>query len=164
MEKSISRHQHPSGIEVTIIWQGLYSSYHENDARRANTLFQQPERWLYTWTSPDGQYWNQTDNVLCSQKRRSCISPVQFSHSVVSNSLRSHGLQHARLPCPSPTPRLYSNMSIVSVMPSNHLIPCILLLLLFLIFPSIKVFSKESVLHIRWPKYWSFSFSMSTSS
>ena len=53
-------------------------------------------------------------------------------------------------------------MSIESVMPSNHLILCCLLLLLS-IFPSIRVFSFESVLHIRWPKYWSFSFSISPS-
>ena len=54
-------------------------------------------------------------------------------------------------------------MSIESVMPSNHLILCHPLLLLPSIFPSIRVFSKESVLHIRWPKYWSFSFSISPS-
>ena len=54
-------------------------------------------------------------------------------------------------------------MSIKSVMPSNHLILCCPLLLLPSVFPSIKVFSKESVLHIRWPKYWSFSFSISPS-
>ena len=54
-------------------------------------------------------------------------------------------------------------MSIESVMPSNHLIHCRLLLLLPSIFPSIKVFSNESVLHIRWPKYWSFSFSINPS-
>ncbi len=54
-------------------------------------------------------------------------------------------------------------MSIESVMPSNHLILCCPLLLLPSIFPSIRVFSSESVLHIRWPKYWSFSFSLSPS-
>jgi len=54
-------------------------------------------------------------------------------------------------------------MSIKSVMPSNHLILCCPLLLLPSIFPSIRVFSGESVLHIRWPKYWSFSFSISSS-
>ena len=51
-------------------------------------------------------------------------------------------------------------MSIASVMPSNHLILCRPLLLLLSIFPSIRVFSNKSVLHIRWPKYWSFSFSI----
>ena len=55
-------------------------------------------------------------------------------------------------------------MSIVSVMPSNHLILCRLLLLLPPIPPSIRVFSNESTLHMRWPKYWSFSFSISPSS
>ena len=54
-------------------------------------------------------------------------------------------------------------MSIESVMPSNHLILCHPLLLLPSIFPSIRVFSNESVLHIRWPKYWSFGFSISPS-
>ena len=54
-------------------------------------------------------------------------------------------------------------MSITSVMPSNHLILCCPLFLPPLIFPSIRVFSNESVLHIRWPKYWSFSFSISPS-
>ena len=54
-------------------------------------------------------------------------------------------------------------MSIELVMPSNHLILCYPLLLVPSIFPSIRVFSKESVLHIRWPKYWSFSFSISPS-
>ena len=54
-------------------------------------------------------------------------------------------------------------MPIESMMPSNHLIPCCPLLLLPSIFPSIRVFSKESALRIRWPKYWSFSFSISPS-
>ena len=86
------------------------------------------------------------------------FSSVQFSHWVMSNFLRPHGLQHARLPCPSPTLRAYSNSCPQSrSMPSNHLILCGPLLLLPLIFPSIRVFSNESVLCIRWPKYWSFS-------
>ena len=63
------------------------------------------------------------------------------------------------LPCPSPTPGVYSK----SVMPSNHLILCPPLLLLPSICPSIGVFSNESALPIRWPKYWSFSFSISPS-
>ena len=54
-------------------------------------------------------------------------------------------------------------MSIESVMPSNHLILCLPLLLLPSIFPSIRIFSNESALHIRWPKYWSFSFNISPS-
>ena len=82
----------------------------------------------------------------------------------MSDSLRHHELKHARLPCLSPTPgALLRLISIESVMPSNHLILCHLLLLPLSIFPSIRVFSKESVLHIRWPKYRSFNFSISPS-
>ena len=61
------------------------------------------------------------------------------------------------------TQSLLKLMSIESVMPSNHLILCHHLLLLSSVFASIRVFSNESVLHIRWPKYWSFSFSISPS-
>ena len=89
---------------------------------------------------------------------------IQFSCSVASNSLSPNGLQHARVPCPSPTSqRLLKLMSIKSVTPSNHLILCCPLLLVPSIFPSIRVFSNESVLCIRWPKYWNFSFSISPS-
>ena len=86
-----------------------------------------------------------------------------FSCSVVSNSLLPHGLQHARFPCPSPSPRACSNLSTESVMPSNHLILCHPLVFLPSIFPSIRIFSNELALHIRWPKYWSFSCSISPS-
>ena len=91
------------------------------------------------------------------------INPVQFSHSVMSNSLQPHGLQHARLPWPSPTLGLAQTHIHWSVMPSNHLILCCPLLLLPSIFPNIRVFSNESVLRISWPKYWSFSFRISPS-
>ena len=91
-------------------------------------------------------------------------APVQFSHAVKCNTLQPQGLQHARLPCPSPTPRAYSNsMSIKSAMPSNQFIFCRPRLLPPSLFPSIRVFSSESDLHIRWPKYWSFRFSISPS-
>ena len=81
----------------------------------------------------------------------------------MSDSLQLHGLQHARLPCPSPTPEACSNsLSIESLIPSNHLILCHPLLLLFSIFPIFRVFSSESVLCIRWSKDWSFSFSISS--
>ena len=87
-----------------------------------------------------------------------------FSHSVVSDSLRPHGMQHARLPCLSLSPKsLLKCMSIESMMPSSHLFLCCPLLLLPAIFPSIRVFSNELALRIRWPKYWNFSFSISPS-
>ena len=91
------------------------------------------------------------------------MSSVQFSRSVVSDSLQPHELQHARPPCPSPTPRVHKLRSIESVMLSSHLILCRPLLLLPTIPLSIRVFSNESTLHMSWPKYWSFSFSISPS-
>ena len=89
------------------------------------------------------------------------FSSVQFSRSVTSYSLRSHESQHARPPCPSPTPRVHPNSCPLSqwchpaisssVIPFSSCpqIP-----------PSIRVFSNESTFRMRWPKYWSFSFSV----
>ena len=74
------------------------------------------------------------------------------------------GLQHVGLPSPSLSPGVCSDSCIESVMLSNHLILCRPLLLLPSIFPWIRVFSNESGLRIRWPKYWSSSFSISPSS
>ena len=68
-----------------------------------------------------------------------------------------------RLPCPLLSPRLLKLLSIVLMMPSSHLILCHPLFLLLSIFPNIRVFSSESALCIRWPKYWRFSFSVSPS-
>ena len=81
----------------------------------------------------------------------------------MSDSLWLHELQQARLPCPSPTPRAYSNSYLSSqwchiTISSSH--P---LLLLCSIFPSIRIFSNESALCIKWPKYWSFNFNVSPS-
>ena len=89
--------------------------------------------------------------------------PSQCSSVTQSRlTLQPHGLQHAGPPCPSPTPRVYSNSCPLSWWwPSNHLILCCPLLLPPSVFPSIRVFSNESVLCIRWPKYCSFSFSIS---
>ena len=93
------------------------------------------------------------------------FSSVQFTHSVVSDSLRPHGLKHTSPPSLSITSSqsLLKLMSIESVMPSNHLIFCHPLLPLPSIFPSMRAFSNEPVLCIRWPKYWHFSFSISPS-
>ena len=91
----------------------------------------------------------------------SCFSSIQFSCSVMSDSLRHHGLQHARPPCPSQTPGVYSNPCPLSQWchPPSH--P--------LLSPSRPAFnlsqrqgfSNKSALRIRWPNYWSFSFSIS---
>ena len=85
---------------------------------------------------------------------------VFFSCQVMSNFSWHHGLQHARLPCLSPTPGVCPCSC--PLMPSNHLVICCPLLLPS-IFPSIRVFSNELAVCIRWPKYWSFSFSISPS-
>ena len=86
---------------------------------------------------------------------------VQFSCSVLSDSLQPHESQHAGPPCPSPTPGVHSNsLSVESVMLSSHLILCHPFLFLPPIPPSIRVFSNESTLCMRWPKYWSFNFSI----
>ena len=88
------------------------------------------------------------------------FSSVQFSRSVVSDSLLPHELQHARPPCPSNSWSLLKLMPVELVMSSSHLILCRPFLLLPSIPPSIRIFSNEATLHIRWPKYWSFSFSI----
>ena len=93
------------------------------------------------------------------------FSSVPFSRSVMSDSLQPHGLQHARPPCPLPTPGVYPNSyplsqwchptmssSVVPFSSHLHFFP-----------PSKRVFSNESALRIRWPKYWDFSFSISPS-
>ena len=89
------------------------------------------------------------------------FSSVQFSHSVVSNYLWPHELQHTRPPCPSPTPRVHSNSCPWSQWCnpaiSSFVIPfssCHQSL------PASEIFSNESTLHMRWPKNWSFSFSI----
>ena len=81
----------------------------------------------------------------------------------MSNSLWPHGLQHARPPSPSPACRVYSDSCPSSQWCHPNISSCHTLLLLPSIFPSIRVFSNKSALHIRWPKYWSFSFNISPS-
>ena len=89
-----------------------------------------------------------------------CNTSVQFSRSVVSDSATPWTAALQASLSITNSQNLLKLMSIESVMPSNHLILCHSLLLLPSIFPSIRVFSNESVLRIRWPKYWSFSFSI----
>ena len=88
---------------------------------------------------------------------------VQFSHSVMSDSVTPWTAARQASLCITNSRSLLKLMSIKSVMPSNHLILCCHLLLLPSIFPCIRVFSSESVLRMRWPKYWSFCFNISPS-
>ena len=102
-----------------------------------------------------------------SSSKSTCLrilTSVQFSHSVMSDSLWPHRLQHIRFPLSnSNSQSLLKLMFIKLVMPSNHLILCHPFLLLPSIFPRTGVFSNESILLIRWPKYWNFSFNISPS-
>ena len=104
-------------------------------------------------------------NFCQRYKGKEIYISVQFSRSVVSDSLWPHGLQHAspHHPSLSNSRSLLKFVSTELVMPSNHLILSCPLLLPSTIFPSIRVFSNESVVCIRWPKYWSFSFNISPS-
>ena len=91
------------------------------------------------------------------------LRSVQFSSSVMSDSATPWTVAHQASLSNTNPQSLLKLMSIESVMPSSHLILCCPLLLLPSIFPSIRVFSNESVLCIIWPKYWSFSFNISPS-
>ena len=80
----------------------------------------------------------------------------------MSDSLPPHGLQYPSLHCPSPIPEAYSNSCPLSQR-CHPIISTFLVTFFSSVFPSIRVFSNESLLHIRWPKYWRFSFSVSLS-
>ena len=107
---------------------------------------------------------NRDSKGVRHQREKDSVSSVQFSRSVMSDSATPWTAACQTSLSVTNFRSLLKLMSIKPMMPSNHLILCYLLLLLPSIFPSIKVFSNESVLHIRWPKYWSFSFSISPSS
>ena len=103
----------------------------------------------------------QNSMTVCAQVH--FFSSVQFSCSVVSDSLWPHESQHTNSLSITNSQNSLKLTSIESVMPSSHLILCHPLLLLSPIPPSIRVFSNESTLRMRWPKYWNFSFSISPS-
>ena len=105
----------------------------------------------------EGAVWK---DGFASTKGSVRVSSVQFSCSVVSDSESPWTAAHQASLSITNSRSLLRLMPIELVMPSNHLILCRPLLLLPSIFPSIRVFSNESVLRIRWPKYWSFNFSI----
>ena len=125
-------------------------------------------KWLSS-SSSSSSPWIQ---ILLSLSTQSLLKFGGMNNSKVAHSnccsvaqlcptLWSHGLRHARLPCPSPSLSLPKFMSIAWVMQSSHLILWHPLLLLPSIFPSIRDFPNELAVRFRWPKYWSFSFSPS---
>ena len=119
-------------------------------------LAQQEINWEYSIQM------NYTASIPVPHYCYSQVRSVQFNRSVMFNSLPPYGRQ-ATLSITN-SRSLLRFMSIKLVMPSNHLTLCCTLLLLPSIFPNIRVFSNESVLHSRWPKYWNISFSISLSS
>ena len=117
---------------------------------------------LLFYLTPRSHNWNLDVGKGCSKDR---LSSAQFSSVIQWCLILCNPWAAARQASLSITnsPSLLKTMSIESVMPSNHLILCHPLLLPPSIFPNIRVFSNESALHIRWPKYWSFSFNISPS-
>ena len=139
-----------------LAWNYLTDSF--NSSRSLSFLFHHMNIRVYPF------WWTTLSALLLPYRNLATIlskHTVQFSHSVVSDSLWPHGLQHARPPCPSPTPGVYSDSCPFSQWCHSTISSCCPLLLSPSIFPSIRVFSNESALHIRWPKYWSFSFNIS---
>ena len=102
--------------------------------------------------------------LVLGRKAMTSLSSNQFSSSVMSDSLRPHGLQHARLPCPPSPGACASSCPSSGWCHPTTSSSCCPFFLLPSILPSVRVFSNESALHIMWPKYWSFTFSISPSS
>ena len=140
-----------NSLEQTLIWERLKAGG-VGDNRGWDGWMASPTQWIWVWAS-SGRYWR------TGKSEFHCY--VVCVCSVISNYLRPHGLQHNRLPCPSPISRACSNSCPLS--PWCHSILCYPFLLPPSTIPSIRVFSNESALCIRWPKYWSFSFSISPS-
>ena len=115
-------------------------------------------------TCPAGGRWRVNQCDLLTSALQVGPELLQFSCSAVSDSVTPWTAARQASLSITNSRSLLTLMSIESVMPSNHLILCCPLLLPPSIFPSIRVFSNESVLRIRWPKYWSFSFNISLSS
>ena len=127
-----------------------------------NRSFQQPLHW-YHWQLPCYGLSTQSTNSIAMRSTWVVLLSVQLLSPVQIIATPWIATHQASLSITN-SRSLLKLMSIELVMPSNHLILCRPLLILSSVFPNIRVFSKESILHIRWPKYWSFSFSISPSS
>ena len=146
----LSTHLHP--VSSALVWDTPSPIPHDTSPSSPTWLEQWPPNWSSCF-----------QHLPCMHRS---TTRLLFSRPVVSDSLRPHGLHAA---CQAflyftISRSLLKLMSIESVMPSNHFVLCHPLLLSPSIFPSIRVFSNEPVLYIRWPKYWSFSFSIRQSS
>ena len=122
------------------------------------TLWVSAESTLYPFQNTDFALFTESS---ASVKSFQFLGSVHFSRSVISDSAAPWTAARQASLSITNSWSLVKLMSIESVMPSNHLILCHLLLLLPSVFPSIRFFSNESALHMRWPKYWSCSFKIS---
>ena len=112
---------------------------------------------------PDWNIWSSTPGFKHVKVHYTTWANQRFKVAKSGPTLCNHGLQHVRSPCPSSAPGVYSNSCPSSRWCHPAISPCRPLLLLPPVPPSIKVFSSESTLRMRWPKYWSFSLSISPS-
>ena len=148
-------------LEKPSCWERLRKVEGEGDNKRWDGWMASLTWW--TWVKASFRCWLWTGKPGVLQSKGSQFNSVQFSHSVVSDSLRPHESQHARPPCPSPTPRVHSDThpstqwchpaissSVVPVSSCPQFRPA-------------SDFSNESTLRMRWPKFWSFTFSISPS-
>ena len=148
--------ENPPAMRETWVW----SLGWEDPLEKGKAIHSSILAWRIPWMSP----WGRKESDTTEQLSLHFMTAFNFCCCSITKScltLQPDGLQQARFPCPSLSPAVCSNSCPLSQWCHQHLILCCPLLLLPSIFPSIRVFSNESVLHIRWPKYWSFSISPS---
>ena len=171
LEKEMAIHSNIIAWEIRAWWATVHGVTKESEVTEWLTLHLPPRTFLTFLDLVLGFKSQLKCSLLCNTlfSLLSCssshpISTMLFSGSVVSDSLWLLGLQQCQaFPSYTISQNLFKLISIESVMPSNHFVLCCPLFFLPLIFPSIRVFPNESVLHIREPQYWSFSFSISPS-
>ena len=166
----LSKHSLPTTQEKTL---HMYVTRWSNLKLNWLYFLQQKMEKLYTVSKNKTRSWCGSDHELLIDEFRLKLKKVgkttrpfrsvQFSSLSCVWLLWPHGLQYSRLPCPSQTPRACSNSCPLSQWCHLNIASSVIPFSYSLIIPSIRVFSNESVLHIRWSKYWSFSFSTSPS-
>ena len=133
---------------ISLVSKGLSRVFSNTTVQNHQFFDAQPSLWSHSQIHLH-DYWKTQESEKSLSRVRLFVTPWSVAHQASLSITNSRSLLKL--------------MSIKSVMPSNHLILCHLLLLMTSIFPCIRVFSNESALHMRWPKYWSFSFNISPS-